>query len=103
MKYINNKRDGIIYSCFLILMGALLLIHYICIRPIMICDPDDWTYISYIRQAVPLWGAWNPAKIFPETIEGLLGDFAAFVIYPIVGKYGYAMSYVSVSFLLSVF
>ncbi len=81
-------------------MGALLLIHYICIRPIIICDPDDWTYISYIRQAVPLWGAWNPAKIFPETIEGLLGDFAAFVIYPIVGKWGYAMSYVFGIFLV---
>lgn len=59
-----NKRDSAIYSCFFVLAGALLLIHYICIRPIMICDPDDWTYISYIRQAVPLWGAWNPAKIF---------------------------------------
>lgn len=73
MKYINNKRDGIIYSCFLILMGALLLIHYICIRPIMICDPDDWTYISYIRQAVPLWGGMESSKDFSGDNRGAAG------------------------------
>ncbi len=66
--------------------------------PIMVCDPDDWSYISYIRTPIPLWKDWNPAKILPETAEGLLGYFAAYVVYPICGDYINSFTYTFAGF-----
>lgn len=68
----------------------------------MIGDADDWTYISYLRQAVIDYGGWNPAKIFPETFMGICGNIAAFVIYPIIGDYVKTMT-VTYGTIISVF
>ena len=91
MNRLNQKRTKVI-----IFYGIIFLSFYYFFtkcEPIMVCDPDDWTYISYIRLPFPLWGNWNPTKIFPETFMGIIGTFAARVFYPVVGDYLSTMTY----------
>lgn len=93
MEKIRHK-EKILWSLFMVLIFGGMFVFYTRIEPLMVCDPDDWTYISYIRQAYPVWALWNPAKVMPETIMGILGNFAAFVVYPITGDYIYSFTYV---------
>ncbi len=65
----------------------MMCVFYVELHPLVIASPDDWTYISYSRQAWPMKGAWNPGKVLPETIGGLVGNLSAFLVYPILGDY----------------
>lgn len=60
----------------------------------MVCDPDDWTYISYIRIPLPLWKNWNPAKVLPECLIGILGYFSVYCVYPFTQNYLLSFMYV---------
>lgn len=35
------------------------------IQTVVLFNTDDWTYIAKSRQFAPVWGGWNPAKVFP--------------------------------------
>lgn len=94
MKLKCNKRTYFAWIFFGILIFGIMMIFYISVEPILVCDPDDWTYISYIRNPWPIWKDWNPAKVFPETFMGMLGYFAAYVIYPITKDYIMSFTYV---------
>lgn len=94
-----RKKTKMIYIIYGILVMLMMYVFYTSFKPIMVCDPDDWTYISYIRKPLPLWKNWNPAKILPETVEGLLGYFAAYVVFPICGDYIYSFTYTFAAFI----
>lgn len=85
----------------MLLFGATYIL-YTQVKPIMVCDPDDWTYISSIRYAIPLWKDWNPSKVLPETLMGLCGYFSAYVKHPIIGDYILSFTYVY-AFVVSLF
>lgn len=53
----------------------------------MIWDMDDWMYIRPTRCPWPVFGAWNPTRIFPEVFMPLTTGFAAYFIYPLTGDY----------------
>ncbi len=89
----EKLRDHAFLMWMLVVFFGMSLF-YIRIHPMYMQSPDDWTYISYSRQAWPMKGAWNPGKILPETIGGLIGDIGAFVLYPIVRDYVKAISIV---------
>ena len=91
MLQIVKKHQYIIYG---VLIFLFFYVFYTRIEPIMVSDPDDWTYIGYTRIPVPLWKNWNPAKVMPETLEGILGSVAAFFVYPITGDYISSFTYV---------
>lgn len=95
----SKRKSKFIYILFGISIAIVMFVFYTNVKPIMVCDPDDWTYIGYIRKPVPIWKDWNPAKILPETTEGLLGYFAAYVIYPICGDYIKSFTYVFAGFI----
>lgn len=46
----------------------MLLFFFLVVKPIILYDTDDWTYISLFRIPLPQWGSWNPGKVFPETM-----------------------------------
>lgn len=85
-KQMLNERS-VIAAAFAICMFMLCILWYTNIYPVAIFSVDDWTYISYKRIPVPLLGAWNPAKVFPEIYMPLMGNIGAFLIYPITGDY----------------
>lgn len=89
----NAKREKILIYVKWICVCMFFLILWTRVYPVMVGDPDDWTYISFSRQAIPAWKAWNPAKVFPETFMGLCGNFAALIVYPIINDYQHAMTY----------
>ncbi len=86
-------RKNLEYILLVTSIFFLMFVFYTRIEPIMICDPDDWSYVGFIRNPFPIWGYWNPAKVFPETVEGIIGSFSAFVVYPICKDYIWAFTY----------
>ena len=65
------------------------------IHPLVVYDADDWTYISYTRNAVPTLNEWNPSRIFPEVFMPFCGGIAAYVVAPLIGDYVLSFTYVS--------
>jgi len=55
--------------------------------PLIPMDADDWLYLSVGRHVLPLWGYWNPTKVFPEVLMPTCGEFAAEVVLPVIGDY----------------
>lgn len=53
----------------------------------MVYDADDWTYLAYVRSATPIWGDWNPAKVFPETVMPFFSTVAVYTLMPLLGDY----------------
>ena len=94
MRVTKNKNDDRIYVIYAMVIFFIMYVFFTTVKPIMVCDPDDWTYIGTIRKAFPIWKAWNPAKVMPETLEGFLGYFSAYVIYPLCGDYIRSFTYV---------
>jgi hypothetical protein len=82
-KYKDNVELGI----FGIGVFLFLTIFFVKIHPMIIFDTDDWLYIYYQRRALPLWGNWNPIKVFPETLMSLFSQIGAVLFYPRLGSY----------------
>lgn len=61
------------------------------VHPLVLFDADDWNYASYIRLALPEWGGWNPARVFPETFMPLICNISVRVLYPLTGDYLYSI------------
>lgn len=98
----REMKKNLVLVIYMVLLFGVSYIFYVKVEPIMICDADDWNYISSTRLAIPLWGNWNPSKVFPETLMGLCGFFAAYIIYPLSGDYIYSLTYVY-AFVVSAF
>lgn len=77
---------------WLLLAFIFFFVWYTQIHPISLFDGDDWRYVSDSRSAVPIWGAWNPSRIFPEIFMPLCSGAAAYVVYPLLGNYLQAMT-----------
>lgn len=69
-----------------------LFIFFTEIHPLVIYDSDDWSNISYVRQAYPLWKDWNPCRVFPETFLPFIAYIAAFLVKPLVHDYLLSMT-----------
>ena len=82
----DNKNKIVSY----VLCGSLFVILFIylsIIHPIYILDMDDWNYISYRRIAMPVWGAWNPVKVFPEVVLPFCASIGRYIFYPVIHDY----------------
>ena len=53
-KHKSDKIASIIF--YLVIIGGLF-VFWTRVSPMMVADTDDWSYISYSRQAVPIWHA----------------------------------------------
>ena len=83
-------------SVFIInlLLFIFVLIYFTQISPLVPFDVDDWRYIGGIRPPFPLWGVWNPTRVLPETLMGVGGYIASFVIYPFTHDYINSLTFV---------
>ena len=85
-----EKRDKLRFWCcvlFYILVFIGCVVFFTRINPIVLFDADDWTYSSYTRMALPLWGDWNPSRIFPEIFMSFCSSIAVYIINPIINDY----------------
>lgn len=83
----NFKKKNFVFIIMAILIFSFIYVFFTKIHPLVIFDFDDWSYIAFNREFIPIIHAWNPAKLFPETFMPLMCNFAAFVIYPITNDY----------------
>ena len=83
----ENKSWKLPYAAFFIFIFAFFFLWFSRIHPLIPFDGDDWTYLSYTRLATPVWGAWNPSKVFPEIVYPFFSTIAAFALTPLIGDY----------------
>lgn len=98
MKCMKIKREQATTIALVALTFAFFMVFYTRIHPIVIFDTDCWHYAYYDRHPWPIWGNWNPTRVFPEIMMPLVTQFGAFVIYPLSGDFfvsltiGYAIA-----------
>lgn len=103
MQKIKQLNDpGVPIYILIAFVFVFTFVWFSSVHPLVVYDGDDWTYIGYVRRALPLWKAWNPARVFPEVFMPLCGSIAAYIVYPICGDYLFSITLVS-AFALSVF
>ncbi|WP_029233436.1 hypothetical protein [Butyrivibrio sp. VCB2006] len=75
---------------------AFLILFFARWTPLVMYDFDDWFRSGKIRIPVPMWGAWEPTRIFPEVAMPIFtGRLGAWVFYPITGDYIYSLTIAS--------
>ncbi|MDY3225965.1 MAG: hypothetical protein SOW84_08895 [Candidatus Faecousia sp.] len=83
----NEKTKKLLHAGFYVLIFAFLYLWFSKIHALVVFDGDDWTYLAYVRSATPVWGEWNPAKVFPEVVFPFVSTIAAHVLTPLTGDY----------------
>lgn len=83
----EKKHQRLPYAAFFLLIFGFLFLWFSQVHPLIPFDGDDWTYLSYVRMATPIWGDWNPAKVFPEVLYPFFSTIAAFALAPLTGDY----------------
>lgn len=81
------KKKSIPIIIFLAAVFIFFLIWFSAIHPIVVFDTDDWAYSYWHREAYPIWGHWNPARVFPEVFMPIITSIGAWLIYPLSGDY----------------
>ncbi|MBR3308191.1 MAG: hypothetical protein IKI75_13185 [Lachnospiraceae bacterium] len=69
-----------------LLFGGIFLfltVFFTQVHPLLPYDMDDWSYLSFRRNAYPIWGNWNPARVFPETFMALISDIGVYLYTPL--------------------
>ena len=83
----NIKTEKRLEALWYLAIFAFFYIWFSKIHPLIVYDLDDWTYLAYVRKATPIWGDWNPAKVFPEVVMPLVSTIILHTIVPLVGDY----------------
>lgn len=81
---------------------AFLYLWFTQVHPLVVFDADDWTYLVSTRGAWPIWGAWNPAKVFPEVFLPFCSAVGYYLLMPLLGDFITVMT-VTHGFVVSVF
>lgn len=81
----GNKKERLLSGLCYLAIFAFFYVWFSRIHPLIIYDADDWSYIAYVRTATPIWGDWNPAKVFPEVVMPFLCSIILHTVTPIVG------------------
>lgn len=90
----SKTKNRIVYGIFLAAVIVYFLVFFTQIHPLIIFDGDDWTYISFPRNAVPMGSGWNPTRILPEILMPACGFIAAHIVAPITGNYIFSITIV---------
>ena len=83
----NTKKEKLWEALWYIAIFAFFYIWFSKIHPLVVYDSDDWTYIAYARRATPIWGEWNPAKVFPEVLFPFFSNIFLYTLVPLTGDY----------------
>lgn len=83
----SSFRNLYIEILFFVITFICVFTFFSIAHPMFIYDTDDWTYISYSRQALPSVNQWNPTKILPETLMPLVSEIGVRFVYPITNDY----------------
>lgn len=74
------------WGVFLLIFIFFIYFYAIEHRPVM-TTADDWNYLSYTRDAIPVQAEHNPTKVFPETLMPLTALVSTSVFMPICNDF----------------
>lgn len=91
----DTKKEKFWEALWYAAVFAFFYIWFSRIHPLIVYDCDDWTYIAYVRRATPIWGEWNPAKVFPEVLLPFFSGIILHSLVPLTGDFitGFAMGH----------
>lgn len=69
-----------------VIFFAFIVYLYVYVTPLIPWNGDDWVYLVQFRDMFPSLTRWNPARIFPEVLQPLVG-WTGSVIYSFSGDY----------------
>lgn len=98
----NERKKTLWQAAWYLLIFAFAYVWFTRVHPLVIFDADDWTYLTPDREAWPIWGEWNPAKVFPEVFMPLCSTIGSFLLMPLIGDYITVMT-LTHGFVVSVF
>ncbi|MBO6259343.1 MAG: hypothetical protein J6N47_00790 [Lachnospiraceae bacterium] len=83
----TERKHKIAEAAFWLAALGFLCVFFAVIHPLQVWDGDDWLYISWHRNAYPLWKAWNPSRILPETFMSMVAGVGVYAVYPFTKDY----------------
>lgn len=81
------NKDKIALFIFGIAIFLFFIYFFVKKYPIILFDSDDWELSAIDRIGLPLWGAWNPIKILPESLFSVANLLASFFILPFTNDF----------------
>lgn len=75
-------------SVFVIFLSFFSVFH-----PALITTPDDWYYIGYTRDALPLLDKHNPTRVLPEVIMPVVATVSSMMLRPLGIDIVWAIAY----------
>ena len=96
-----SNKERISFLTFILLVFSFFFIFFFYLHPVSISDTDDWIFLTYHRDAYPIWGGWNPIRVFAEVTIPAISYVSAALFYPLIGNIfvslslGYAFSLTS--------
>ncbi|WP_283576491.1 hypothetical protein [Limosilactobacillus oris] len=79
-----KKRSIVIFQ---VAIFIFFLIYFTQVSPLLPFNGDDFFFNGSMRVPFPLWGVWNPTRVFPEVFSPICGYLAAFCVYPFTHDY----------------
>ena len=83
----TERKHKIAEAAFWIAAFVFLCVFFSVVHPLQVWDGDDWLYISWRRNAYPIWKAWNPSRILPETFMSMVAGVGVYAVYPFTKDY----------------
>ena len=83
----NETRKKLCHGLFYLAIFTFLFVWFTKIHALVVFDADDWSYLAYVRATTPVWGEWNPAKVFPEVVFPFFSTVAAYLLTPLTHDY----------------
>lgn len=78
-----------------LIIAVFLYLFFTRFSPLVMYNCDDWTYIGTFRVPLPIPGAWNPTRVFFESIMPVMGWLGAKLIFPITNDYVFSITVIS--------
>lgn len=98
----KERKNPVQETIWYLLILLFAFVWFTQVHPLVILDADDWTYLTPDREAWPIVGEWNPAKVFPEIFMPLCSTVGNFLLMPLLKDYVTVMT-VTHAFVVSAF
>jgi hypothetical protein len=79
-----------------VIIFAFIYVFFTIAHPMIPWVGDDWACMGAMsRRALPTNETWNGGRVFPDVFAPMVGYFAAYIVYPILGDYLHSISVTS--------
>lgn len=92
MIILNHKINSRVL-CFFSFVFLTFLSFFTLFHPLVLTTPDDWYYISYTRDAIPLLVHHNPTRILPEILMPFVATISSICFRTFCSNFSLSIAY----------